>query len=59
MAACEKQESVCMPSSEPNDGIGLVGMQERLKLVGGSLEIVTAPGKGTQLVAHVPLKEAE
>lgn len=36
-------------------GMGLAGMQERLALVNGSLEIVSQPGQGTQLEAQVPL----
>ena len=40
-------------------GIGIIGMEERLVTVGGRLEIHSAPGKGTRLVAYVPLKEAE
>lgn len=40
-------------------GIGLVGMEERLRAVGGHLEIISNPGKGTRLIAHVPLEEAE
>jgi PAS domain S-box-containing protein len=35
-------------------GIGLVGMQERLELLGGRLEIESQPGEGTRLVAHLP-----
>ncbi len=38
------------------DGLGLMGMQERLKMLGGWLEIETEPGQGTRLVAHVPFK---
>ncbi len=34
-------------------GIGLIGMQERLKMVGGWVEIDSQPGRGTRLVAHV------
>lgn len=40
-------------------GIGILGMEERLKTVGGRLEVHSAPGKGTRLVGYVPLKEAE
>ena len=35
-------------------GHGLAGMRARLALAGGSLEIVTAPGKGTTLHATLP-----
>lgn len=39
----------------PSDRLGLIGIRERLALVGGSLEIETAPGAGTTLLIHVPL----
>ena len=39
-------------------GIGLLGMEERLRLLGGWLEIESRPGAGTRLVAHVPWEEA-
>jgi signal transduction histidine kinase len=38
------------------DGLGLVGMRERLGLVGGRLTIETAPGKGTTIAVEVPLR---
>jgi signal transduction histidine kinase len=37
-------------------GVGLVSMQERTDLLGGVLDIDTAPGKGTRLTARVPLE---
>jgi signal transduction histidine kinase len=37
-------------------GIGLLGMQERLKSLGGRLEIESQPGHGTCLAAHIPTK---
>lgn len=43
-----------MASSGPG-GLGLFGMKERLALVGGSLHIDTAPGRGTLITARVPL----
>jgi len=33
---------------------GLLGMRERLQLVGGQMEIVTRPGAGTEIKASVP-----
>lgn len=36
-------------------GLGLVGMQERLELLGGSLTVCSEPGFGTQLRVFVPL----
>jgi signal transduction histidine kinase len=37
------------------EGIGLAGMRERMALVGGRLELESAPGAGTTLVAEAPL----
>jgi signal transduction histidine kinase len=37
------------------DGIGLLGMRERLALIDGRLEIESRPGAGTTLVAEVPV----
>ena len=39
------------PGAAP--GIGLAGMQERLGLLGGVLEIASAPGQGTRVVARI------
>jgi len=35
--------------------LGLLGMRERLEMVGGRLELTSAPGVGTTVTAHVPL----
>ena len=37
------------------DALGLVGMRERLALLGGTLAIESARGEGTALVAYVPV----
>jgi signal transduction histidine kinase len=37
------------------EGVGLLGMQERLALLDGRLEIESRPGAGTTVVAEVPL----
>ena len=36
--------------------LGLIGIQERVQLLGGSLEIQTQPGKGTNLIITIPLR---
>lgn len=36
-------------------GLGLINVEERLRLLQGSCEIHSAPGRGTTLVARVPL----
>jgi signal transduction histidine kinase len=38
-----------------SDRLGLLGIRERLALVGGILEVETSPGSGTTLLIHVPL----
>jgi signal transduction histidine kinase len=43
------------PSSPSETGIGLVGMQERVALLGGRLTIESRAGAGTTFVAEVPL----
>ena len=42
---------------ESTRGLGIIGMQERIELLGGEMEIMTAPGNGTQIHIHVPLRE--
>lgn len=38
-------------------GLGILGMQERIELLGGELEILAMPGNGTQIHILVPLRE--
>ncbi len=38
------------------EGLGLLGMGERLALLGGKLKIESSPGAGTTIVAEVPLR---
>jgi signal transduction histidine kinase len=40
-------------------GAGLLGMRERVTLLGGTLTISSEPGAGTQLYLAVPLGETE
>jgi len=35
-------------------GLGLLGMQERVKYVGGALSLKSAPGKGTTILVRIP-----
>lgn len=39
------------------DCFGLQGMRERVRLAGGSLVVVSAPGEGTEVTARMPLTE--
>jgi len=38
------------------EGLGLLGMGERLALLGGKLKVESSPGAGTTIVAEVPLR---
>jgi signal transduction histidine kinase len=42
-----------------NKGLGLIGMHERAALVGGILEIESAPGSGTTIFVRVPVSLTE
>lgn len=37
-------------------GLGLIGMRERVTSLGGGFEVVSAPGKGTELLITIPLE---
>jgi two-component system sensor histidine kinase UhpB len=39
--------------------LGLIGMEERMALSGGSFELRSAPGEGTVLLATFPLSPAK
>ena len=41
--------------ADSHEGLGLLGMRERAVLVGGTLEIESAPGEGTTIFARVPV----
>jgi two-component system, NarL family, sensor histidine kinase DevS len=41
------------------EALGLVGMRERVALLGGTLAIESAPGEGTALIAYVPINEPD
>jgi PAS domain S-box-containing protein len=40
-----------------NNRLGLLGMRERLEMVGGNITIESAPGRGTTIQAQVPLPD--
>ena len=43
-------------NSETLRGVGLLGMRERVELVGGTLQIDSAPGEGTRVRLDAPLR---
>jgi signal transduction histidine kinase len=38
--------------------LGLLGMRERLEMVGGKFVVESSPGKGTTVQAQIPLGKA-
>jgi signal transduction histidine kinase len=44
------------PAEQVGDGFGLVGMRERLALLGGRLEIESDADAGTTIAAEVPVR---
>jgi signal transduction histidine kinase len=42
--------------TDPNRGLGLVAMQERLNAVGGSFSVQSAPATGTRIEVRAPLE---
>lgn len=46
------------PESVPEGRLGLVGMRERAQLLGGWLRVRSARGRGTTVMAAVPVSEA-
>ena len=43
------------PSIQGKGGLGLIGMEERARLVNGKLTIMSQPGSGTRIALDVPL----
>ncbi len=43
-------------SAAESPGWGILGMQERAALLGGSLEVTSEPGKGTRVKVSIPLR---
>jgi signal transduction histidine kinase len=44
-------------SGKTRRGLGLLGIRERLQVLGGSCEIESAPGQGTKLNVKIPLEQ--
>jgi PAS domain S-box-containing protein len=50
-----QQKDGLLPSNPRRQGIGLLGMRERIASVGGKLEVRSKPGKGTVIRAELPV----
>ncbi len=47
------------PVGQEGGGFGLFGMRERLGLIGGTMQVDSAPGKGSRFVLTAPLLQPE
>jgi signal transduction histidine kinase len=64
-AACEDGQCVLsveddgrgFDSAAPKPGYGLRNMRDRARLLAGSLDVVTQPGKGTRITLRIPWRE--
>lgn len=48
---------VAVSQNQMGAGLGLAGLRERLRAVGGSIRIDSAPGKGTRITIRMPTSE--
>ena len=58
LAVCIHDDGTGFSSSRPGPQLGLVGMKERIRQVGGLLTVVSAPGQGATVRAAVPRRGA-
>jgi signal transduction histidine kinase len=42
-------------SADPRRGSGLIGLRDRIDVLGGTLEVLSPAGHGTRILAHVPV----
>jgi len=56
-----RDDGIGFDVASPRQGasLGLMSMRERVLLLNGTLDIETAPGRGTTLVAWVPMLSSE
>jgi signal transduction histidine kinase len=45
--------------AHPDRGSGLIGLRDRVEALGGTFEIQSSPGRGTSLLAKIPIDEME
>ena len=59
MATTRDMEDTDSLLTDNTRGLGIIGMQERIELLGGDMDILTAPGSGTRIFIHVPIQERD
>lgn len=61
MDVCDNGKAFCVesklaPQTKGKNRLGLLGMQERVRLANGKCEVQSTPGKGTRLRIWIPLR---
>ncbi len=51
---CIRDDGTGFDPNETTRGLGLIGIKERVKMLGGEIKIQTAPGKGTMIEVKLP-----
>ena len=57
MDIADAGEGFDLENIEGKGGLGLIGMEERVRLVHGTFSMRSQPGKGTEVKVRVPLIE--
>lgn len=52
-----RDDGVGVNADEPHSGLGLVGMRERAEMLGGSFEIISQIGQGTEIQFRLPMHD--
>jgi two-component system sensor histidine kinase DegS len=55
MTGSPAPDSEGLPGFSSTRGLGLLGMHERIQLLGGEMEITSAPSSGTRIDIRVPI----
>jgi signal transduction histidine kinase len=58
IAARVRDDGTGFDPDDRADGFGLIGIRERLSLVGGTLDVTSRPGEGTEISAVIPSSPA-
>ena len=51
----DQGRGISQGNNRPKPGVGVQGMRERVRLLGGQLEIRSSPGSGTTVIATLPV----
>jgi PAS domain S-box-containing protein len=56
LVVADEGDGFDLQQARARGGLGLASMEERIKLLSGSLQIKSQPGSGTELKVHIPLR---